>query len=44
MDAPEGRAVYLYQPSLAGSHDVLIAKSLKAAYFEAMLGSVPFAH
>ena len=32
--------MYLYQPSLAGSHDVLIAKALKAAYFEAILGSV----
>ena len=39
VDAPQGRAVYLYQPSLAGSHDVLIAKALKAAYFEAILGS-----
>ena len=39
VDAPEGRSVHLYQPSLAGSHDILIAKALKAAYFEAILGS-----
>lgn len=39
VDATEGRTVYLYQPSLAGSHDILIAKALKAAYFEAILGS-----
>ena len=39
VDAAEGRAVHLYQPSLAGSRDVLIAKALKAAYFEAILGS-----
>ena len=39
VDAPDGRAVHLYQPSLAGPHDVLIARALKAAYFEAILGS-----
>ncbi len=39
VDATSGRTVYLYQPSLSAAHDVLIAKALKAAYFEAILGS-----
>lgn len=39
VDARKGRAIHLYQPSLAGAHDILIAKALKAAYFEAILGS-----
>ncbi len=39
VDATDGRAVHLYQPSLGAAHDILIAKALKAAYFEAILGS-----
>ena len=39
VDAADGRAVHLYQPSLSAAHDILIAKALKAAYFEAILGS-----
>ncbi len=39
VDATDGRAVHLYQPSLTASRDILIAKALKAAYFEAILGS-----
>ena len=35
--ATDGRAVHLYQPSLSAAHDILIAKALKAAYFEAIL-------
>ena len=39
VDADGGRAVHVYQPSLGASRDALVAKALKAAYFEAILGS-----
>ena len=39
VDAEHGRTVFLVQPALGAAQDALLAKALKARFFEAVLGS-----
>lgn len=39
VDADRGRRVWVVQPKLAGERGVLLAKAVKAAFFEAVLGN-----
>ena len=39
VDAERGRAVFLVQPALGAAQDALLARALKARFFEAVLGS-----
>lgn len=39
VDADRGRRVWVVQPKLAGERGILLAKSIKAAFFEAVLGN-----
>ena len=39
VDAERGRSLFLVQPALGGAKDALLAKALKARFFEAVLGS-----
>ena len=39
VDADEGRTVWVIQPKLGADREVLVAKAMKAAYFEAVLGN-----
>ena len=37
VDAERGRTIYVFQPSLSSAEDALVAKALKALFFEAVL-------
>ncbi len=39
VDADEGCRVWVVQPKLGGGREVLVAKAMKAAFFEAVLGN-----
>ena len=39
VDADEGMTVWVIQPKLGADREVLVAKAMKAAYFEAVLGN-----
>ena len=39
VDAEEGRRVWVVQPNLVGERGILVAKAMKAAFFEAVLGN-----
>ena len=39
VDADRGRRVWVVQPKLAGERGILLAKAVKAAFFEAVLGN-----
>ena len=39
VDADEGRTIWVVQPRLGGDREVLVAKAMKAAFFEAVLGN-----
>ena len=39
VDDERGRRLFLVQPALGGANDALVAKALKARFFEAVLGS-----
>ena len=39
VDADQGRRVWVVQPKLVGDRGILVAKAMKAAFFEAVLGN-----
>ena len=41
VDAKGERTIYVFQPSLSSAEDALVAKALKALFFEAVLNSEP---